>query len=164
MLTRMMFNVDPFTRVSREMDRLFDTLLPTQGATARPGLVDHPAFPMTNIWEDDQHIYAEAELPGFRVEDLSINTASDTLTISGKREVTYPEGATPIRTERASGAFERTLTLPGEIDVERVEATMRDGVLLVTMPKREGARARRVEIKSVPGGHGEERKSLPRNS
>lgn len=148
MLTRSIFD-SPLATFA-EMDRLFDTMvggapLPMPVAGARSRML----FPALNIYEDEANVYAEAELPGFSLGDLDVSIAGDELTIRGKRQLNLPEGATSLRRERLAGEFERTIALPVEIDVERVEATLANGVLLITLPKSRSAQARKIEVRAA---------------
>lgn len=148
MLTRSIFD-SPLATFA-EMDRLFDTMvggapLPMPAAGARSRVL----FPALNIYEDEANVYAEAELPGYALADLDVSFAGDELTIRGKRQLNLPEGATSLRRERLAGEFERTIRLPVEIDVERVEATLANGVLLITLPKSRSAQARKIEVRAA---------------
>ncbi len=135
-----------FARMSREMDRLFETLAPAlNGATGerRKGL----GVPPVNMWQDEQNLYAEAELPGVSLENLEILAQGDSLTISGSRPSSSTDNGKPlIRAERLNGSFERTLTLPVEIDADKVSATLRDGVLTITLPKAQAVLPRKITV------------------
>lgn len=143
MLTRTLLNT-PFSTLSREMDRLFDTFTPVAGARAA-GL-PRAGFPALNVWQTDEALVAEAELPGFKMDDLELLVTDDTLTIKGRRQIHWPEQAEVIRAERAAGEFERTLSLPFPIDADRVDATLTSGILRITMPKSEAVRPRKITI------------------
>ncbi len=148
MLTRSVFE-SPLATFA-EMDRLFDSMVgngpfPMLAAGARSRVL----FPALNIYEDEANVYAEAELPGFSLSDLDVSIAGDELTIRGRRQLSLPEGATSLRRERLAGEFERTITLPVEIDVEHVEATLTNGVLLITLPKSRSAQARKIEVRAA---------------
>jgi len=142
-------------RLSREMDRLFESatpLLPAIGSmlspmAARNGSLPSAFVPGLNAWRENDAVIVEAELPGFRMEDLEISVVDNELTLRGKRSLERPEGATPLRVERMLTTFERTLRLPVEIDTAKAEATLRDGVLRVTLPITERARPRRIEVR-----------------
>src|SRR5690606_34128246 len=137
----------------REMDRLFETVTPALAPALAPAMAGAtglaPRVPPMNVWDDDQNVYAEVELPGVRLEDIQVEATSDSLSLRARRTVEPPEGATVIRSERASMQFERTLRLPVEIDPANVEATFREGVLRVVLPKAEHARPRRIEVKAA---------------
>lgn len=142
MLARMLMNDSPLAQMSREMDRVFGREF------ARPfGRLAAPAgLPALNAWQDEAALHVEAELPGFRLEDIEILAHDETLTIRGTREITTPEGATALRIERVTGSFERTITLPVPVDVEHVGATLRDGVLHITLPLTPALKPRRIAI------------------
>jgi HSP20 family protein len=145
----MTFRNPVFDRLSEEMDRLFEATtsmlqpLAQESATAWPGL---------NIWRQGDSIVAEAEVPGFRMDDVEVLAGESGLTIRGERPDQTPKGATPLRVERGVHRFERTVSLPVEIDAERVEATLNNGVLRVTLPIAESALPRRIEVKALPSG------------
>jgi HSP20 family protein len=126
-----------------EFDRHFSDLLGTWPAR----LTSSPVFPALNVWEVGDNLYAEAELPGVKQEELEISVAGGELTIKGQREFKSDDRATFHRRERAMGEFTRVLRLPVEVDSERVEASLKDGVLLITLPKHEAAKPRKIEVK-----------------
>ena len=126
----------------REMDRLFDTFAVPEGAPASA------AFPALNVWEDHDRLNVEAEVPGMKMDELEILIQGDELTLRGTRKTTDDPNACYVRRERGSGAFVRYLTLPFEVDAGQVEATLRDGVLTIRMPKSERAKARRIQVRS----------------
>jgi HSP20 family protein len=116
--------------------------------SGRPAL-DPAGFPALNAWEDAENFYVEAELPGLALEDLEISLAdTDALSIKGERKEPACQG-TWHRRERAFGTFERTLTLPGAVDAERVEANLKLGVLTVKLPKAAELKPRKIEVKAV---------------
>lgn len=131
-------------RLHEEMDRLFGRYGFGDGRRAVA-----PAYPALNLWQDDDNLYCEAELPGMELADLEIYaTGGNQLTIRGKREAPSHEGGTWHRRERGYGSFARVLTLPQDVDAERVEAKFCHGVLCVTLPKREESKPRRIEVKA----------------
>ena len=104
-------------------------------------------FPLLNLTENQDNYYIRAELPGMKAEDLGIQIADKTLTISGERKI--PEEGEKIRyhrRERDAGRFSRAIGLPGEIDSDRIEAQMRDGLLTVTIPKAEAAKPKQIAV------------------
>jgi len=137
--------------VAREMDRLFDSMLSTQPRGAVPAFNGQWTFPPMNIWEDAENLYAEAELPGLKMEDIEVLVTDDELTIRGSRSVDLPEGARALRRERAVGTFERTCTLPAPINTEQVSAQLTNGVLSITLPKAAEAKPRRIAVESSKG-------------
>mgnify|MGYP003580855456 CR=1 FL=1 len=146
MLARQGNGAHPVNRLREEMDHLFENFFgptvswsPFRGATR--------TYPALNIWEDDQNIYAEAEVPGLTMDDLEVYVVGNELTIKGERKGTDQEGY--HRRERGIGSFARTVPLPVTINSERVEAGLGNGVLSITMPKAETARPRKIEVKSA---------------
>lgn len=130
------------SRFQREVDRMFASVA---GASRRPGLAY--TYPPVNLWEDEGHFRAEAELPGMPLDALEIFVSEgNQLTIQGERKPVDTHGAWH-RQERGFGKFSRTFTLPGEVDAEKVEAKLEQGVLRVTLPKSERARPRRIAVK-----------------
>jgi HSP20 family protein len=102
--------------------------------------------PPVDITETDDAWVVEAELPGVDPDDVTVELRDSELSISGEIKEREREGILRRRTRRV-GAFDFQVTLPGQADTEHVEATLRDGVLTVRVPKPEQARARRIEVK-----------------
>jgi len=135
--------VSDWSRWQNEMDRVLERFaggLPRQFAQA--------AYPALNLWEDSDRLCVEAELPGFELDELEIFVNSGKqLTIKGERRQVAAEGGVWHRQERTFGAFERTIELPHDVDADRVSAEFKQGVLTITMPKREEAKPRRIAVK-----------------
>ncbi|HXG12051.1 MAG TPA: Hsp20/alpha crystallin family protein [Gemmataceae bacterium] len=148
LLTRWQPYTDLWNELNRfqsEMNRLFESF--GLGESGWPGLT--AAYPAVNIWQDGDNVYCEAELPGMVLDDLEIYvTGGNQLTIKGERK--QPEDGKGIwhRQERGFGAFSRTITLPVDVDADKVEARFAHGVLTITMPKSEAARPRRITVKA----------------
>jgi len=125
--------------LSDELDRLFN--LPLNG-TANSWL------PPLDLYEDGDHLVLKAELPGMKKEEIDISLQGDVLTLSGERkeEEVYNKGDTH-RSERFLGRFERTLALPYVVNSANVQASYKNGVLTVTLPKAEEAKAKQIEVK-----------------
>lgn len=106
--------------------------------------------PHVDIYEGEQAIVLEADLPGVKATDFTLAVENNILTLSGERRLEKDvKGDRYHRIERQYGRFTRTFNLPSSVNVEKVGAELRDGVLRVTLPKREEVRARqiRVEVK-----------------
>lgn len=147
MLTRVLWSSDPISAMSREMDRLFESM--ASGVPVfRPMAIPASTFPLLNIWHDEENVYAEAELPGLTMNDVEVFATPGTLTIKGSRQFQWPNEARVIRGERRSGQFERSFQLPCEIDVDAVTASLRNGVLTVKMPKAASSRTRKIAVES----------------
>lgn len=104
--------------------------------------------PAVDILENaDKDIVVKVELPEVKREDISITVENDTLTIQGERKFEQAKDAERYhRVERAYGAFRRSFTLPSQVDAGRVQANYRDGVLTVTLPRREETRPRQIQV------------------
>jgi len=111
-----------------------------------PGVAASP--PTVNIWEDADFVHVEAELPGLKPEDLEIYiTGGNQLTIKGERKQKVEGKGSWRRLERGFGSFARVLTLPIEVDRDRVEARCENGILLVTLAKQESSKPRKITVK-----------------
>ena len=137
----------PAAGLCGEMGRLFNDVFEQFPAVDPFGVCGRRTFPALNVWEDDQSLYAEAEIPGLRMDEVEVSVQGDELTIKGERKDTEREGATYHRRERGAGSFSRVLHLPIEVDAEKVQAALRDGVLTVTLPKAQAALPRKIEVK-----------------
>ena len=104
------------------------------------------AFPLINVFDDGGDFVVVAELPGVKKENLDIQVRGDTLRIQGKKTISYDESASAHRRERAAGQFDRTFTLPDDVDAEKVSAEYRDGVLTLRLPRAASAKPRTVAI------------------
>jgi HSP20 family protein len=121
-----------------EMDRLFEAAFPTLGDR----LVEVPV----DLYQDKDAYNVRAELPGFRKEELSLDLNDGTLTITGQQNAeTKAEGADakPTGQERR---VSRALALPEDVDVEKIRASYENGVLTVTLPKREEVKPKQIAI------------------
>lgn len=106
-------------------------------------------LPLT-IWEDDQHVYLEADLPGFPRESIDIRFREGRLCISGERPVSKDDG-NYWHNERMFGAFSRTVSLPETIDPSSIEAELVDGVLSITVTKKPEAQPLKIPVKGHNG-------------
>ena len=104
------------------------------------------SLPKTNLYEDGDHFEIRAEVPGLDKEKLNVKIQGNYLEISGDRTIDVPDGYKIQNTERESTSFSRSFTLPGEVDVTKVEATLKNGVLYLTLPKAETAKPAKIAI------------------
>lgn len=140
---------DPFNGwrgIQEDMNRIFSTTT-ARPAQAEEGLVRGNWVPLVDIQEGESSIILEADLPGLKPGDFKLSIENNILTLSGerRREKSTASGSYH-RVERQYGSFTRTFTLPSTVDVEKVAAEFRHGVLRVTLPKREELRARQIQI------------------
>jgi len=111
------------------------------------GEVGAGVFPPINITQDNENVYVRAEVPGIDPKDLAISAMGRKLSISGKRAIPKEsDRASYHRKERAEGEFNRTVTLPIEFEIARVDARYQAGVLTVTLPKAEVAKPRQIQV------------------
>lgn len=144
-LARRSFPVMRMDTFRRDLDRLFKQF---QSGFGDLWSLDERSYPALNIWDDGESICAEAEVPGFEMKDIEVTVMGNQLTIKGRREVSKKEGATLHRHERFTGEFVRSMTLPVEVNPGKVDATLKDGVLTLVMPKTQAALARKITVKS----------------
>jgi HSP20 family protein len=130
-----------------EVQKAFDSF--DELTASRPQL--SPAgFPALNAWSDEDNFYLEAEIPGMSLDDLEIFVSDgQVLTIKGRRSEAQIEGANWLRRERGSGAFERRIQLPGPINQDGVDATLKQGVLTIKLPKAQEIRPKRISVKAI---------------
>ena len=138
--------VHSMNQLRHEVDRVMGDFLGGVSAALPRASSALQTFPAFNIWEADDALHAEAELPGLKSEDLDVTVVGNELTIRGKRSAGQGEGAQFHRRERGVGEFTRTLRLPYEVDSTAVEATLRDGVLLLKLPKAASAKPRKIQV------------------
>jgi len=131
--------------VQNEVNRMLDEFLGRRLEGESPAVWQPPV----DIEEGDNGYLVRTELPGMKLEDIKITLTDNQLVIRGekKRELEQ-KGATYHRTERAYGQFERVFSLAHPVRSDAIEATYRDGVLEVTVPKAEEAKTREIPIKS----------------
>jgi HSP20 family protein len=103
-------------------------------------------FPPLNVFRGKEGLVVRAEIPGVEPGDVAITAEGRRLTISGERKAPEPAAGSYHRRERPRGKFSRTVTLPDDIDGARATAALRNGVLTLTIPQHEAAKARRIEI------------------
>jgi HSP20 family protein len=142
---------DPFRELHSlqdEMTRLF------AGVAPRSGNRDEVSFgawnPNVDIFEDKDKLVLEAELPGMKRDDFELSVENNVITLKGERRFEKKTNEDNYhRVERSYGSFTRSFTLPQTVSSEGAEAEFKDGILKVTLPKREDTKARKIEIKSV---------------
>lgn len=101
-----------------------------------------------DMYEREEGLIVEAELPGLGPEDVEVSIAENRLTIEGEytREREHDQGNVYFR-ERRYGSFQRSIPLPTKVDISTAEAEFEDGVLRITLPRPEGARPKQIEVK-----------------
>lgn len=132
--------------MQREINRMFDDFF--QSDRDESSLLAPNWKPAVDIVEEDNAYVAKVELPGVSKEDVKISMQDNVLTIRGekKAEKKAREG-NMHRIERYSGSFQRSFSLPNSVKNDRIEAEFKDGILTITMPKAEEAKAKEIEVK-----------------
>jgi HSP20 family protein len=102
--------------------------------------------PALDLYQNKDNMVAIVELPGMRKEDIEISLHDGMLTISGERASESSSGENAERTERFSGKFRRSITLPTRVDAGKVNASYKDGILTVTLPKAEEAKPKQIKV------------------
>jgi HSP20 family protein len=130
-------------RLQKDMNRLF-------GESPMRRLRTAPSFPAINVWAAEESAMITAEMPGVSKDDLEINVTGDTLTLSGSRNPDeLPEDAHYHRRERSYGDFNRSIQLPYTVDVNKVKATFKNGILKVELPRVEAEKPKKIAVKAV---------------
>src|SRR5438876_12238853 len=141
-VSRSMQQSDPYESWQREFDtalnRFFGGRESDGGTYLAPFGVD--------VREDADHIYVEAELPGFKKEDVDITLENQTLTISAEHKETTEKKGDYLLNERRYQRFLRSFTLPPTVDEKKVDAKLNDGVLNITLNKREETKPRKIQV------------------
>jgi HSP20 family protein len=131
-------------RIQGELERAFGRMGLNELGKSSPA-----TFPAVNVWEDNENLFVEAELPGFELNDLEIYVNGENhLSIKGERRQPEVEGASWHRRERGYGSFNRTIELSSDVDADKVSANLKAGVLTITLPKKEEIKPRRIEVKA----------------
>ncbi len=148
MIYRRFFNVPAYRirspweelqRMRQQLDRMFDD---SQYPRVSAGV-----FPLINLTEDKDNYYVRAELPGVQADELDIQVTGNNLSISGERKIAAEgEGAKYHRREREAGTFSRMIGLPGEVNTDKVEASLEDGILNVVVSKAEIAKPKQISV------------------
>jgi HSP20 family protein len=139
---------EPFSELEQVNERMRRLLEQTLGQSGASLSFDSGAWsPFVDIEENDDAYVIEAELPGVKREDVNIELVGNELTISGEIKERERKGILRRQTRRV-GRFHYRVTLPDQVDGDRIDASLNDGVLAVRVPKAERAQRRRIEVKS----------------
>jgi len=128
------------------LDSVFEPLL---GEGLRPVWQATQGSCRTDIWEDDEHLHVEMELPGLSEKDVEVSVEDGVLTIQGRKEAEQErDGRDYYLSERSHGQFARSFRLNRLVDEQKVAAKLKDGVLTVELNKPDEAKRRKVEVKA----------------
>jgi HSP20 family protein len=130
--------------LQRELERAFQNPFGLDLGVSGRGV-----FPLVNIFSERDGYIVRLEIPGVSSGDLHIESQGRTLTVKGKRERRGPEGAGFHRRERDSGEFSRSLQLPDSLDLMQAEASYKNGILTIRVPKREETKPRQITVKAT---------------
>ena len=144
---------DPFRNVStlqEQVNRLFEDSF-FRGRVDKSSLAAWT--PAVDIYEDGNQMVIKADLPDVNEKDIEVRLENNTLSIRGERKFEKKVSEENyLRVERAYGSFSRTFSLPSTVDAEHINAEYRNGVLTVTLPKREESKPRQIKV-SAGNGH-----------
>ena len=138
-------NWSPLDRLASfrdEINRLFDT-----GATARESSFFSGWSPTLDLYDEKDRFLVSVELPGMKKDEINVSFQDGVLTVSGERKHEHEgkEGQT-FRSERYFGKFQRSVTLPASVDAAKINATYKDGVLTLDLPKAEEAKPKQIQV------------------
>jgi HSP20 family protein len=133
-----------FRRLEEELDEVFGSATSWTGGirSLPPG-----TFPAINVGSTEDSVTVYLFAPGIDPRKLDISIQQNLLTVTGQREVPRDENASYYRQERFGGEFRRALSLPDDVDPDRVEASYRDGIVQITVRRRESAKPRQIAIR-----------------
>jgi HSP20 family protein len=139
---------DPFELMQNEFDSALGRLFTGRNGNGHGNGNGHHLAPYgVDVREDGDHLYVEAELPGFKKEDVDITLENQTLTIAAERKSTSEDAKGEwLLNERRYSRFLRSFNLPPTVDEQSVNAKLTDGVLTVTLNKREETKPRRITV------------------
>ena len=133
-------------QLHQDLGRIFDT---PWGGLSDLASAENSWSPPVDIKEDENHYYIKADVPGVDSKDIEITLERGVLTISGSRQMESKEEANGYRrVERFRGRFTRAFSLPDTADADNVDATVKNGVLEVTINKKESSKPRRISVRS----------------
>lgn len=146
MMTYWMDLSDPyraFDTLRRRMDQVFREYDAGAGGRARP-----MSYPRVDLHDTKEGFVLTAEVPGLTEGDVQISVTGDSLTIQGERKSAAPEGYAVHRQERGQLRFARSFAMPARVDVEKVTATVKHGVLTVLLPKHPDSQPKSITVKA----------------
>ncbi|MBE8989190.1 MULTISPECIES: Hsp20/alpha crystallin family protein [Nostoc] len=138
---------EPFREIDtlqRQMNRLFDRLMPTTNGGERSGFIFSPA---AELEETDDAIRLKLEVPGLEAKDINVEATPESISITGERKTeTKSEENGITRSEFRYGKFQRVIPLPSQIQNDKVQAEYKNGILQLTLPKAESEKHKAVKV------------------
>lgn len=139
--------MDPIREMERLQDEIND-LFTFDRYTGSSGLFDRTVSPALDVVERDEEFVVTCDLPGVDLKDLDISVSENVLTIKGEKHDDKEQKDLKVyRKETWEGGFQRTLSMPKSIDSARTSASLKNGVLTITLPKKEEVRPRQISVK-----------------
>ena len=137
-------SLDRWANLREEINSLFEG--PAWSNTGRQAQLFSGWTPALDLYPTNDDVVAVVELPGMRKEDIELSLHDGMLSISGERKDETGEGDKATRTERFVGKFRRSISLPTRVDANKVNATYKDGILTVTLPKAEEVKPKQIQV------------------
>lgn len=142
-------DLDRTFTMMHQLRRLFDEAEPRRGASDEVERMWSGRFPRVVVEDVGESLVLQADLPGLGEKDVQLSIHQDVLALSGERRSDAPQGHVVHRQERAPVRFARSFTLPCKVDPEKSTATIKNGVLTVTLAKVVEARPRQIAVKAA---------------
>jgi HSP20 family protein len=140
---------DVLDELRRQMDRVWNDYDGTWGVTpSATQTLSSASWPRFNVLDAGANLVVTAEVPGLTEKDLEVSLEDGVLTIGGERKSLQPEGYAVHRRERPAFRFGRSFALPVKVDAEKTAATVKDGILTITLAKAPEARPRQISVKA----------------
>ncbi len=137
-------SLDRWANLRDEINTLFEG--PFWPNTGRQAQLFNGWTPALDLYQTNDDVVAVIEIPGMRKEDIEISLQDGVLTIAGERKGETVDGDNNARTERFVGKFRRSVSLPTRVDVNKVNANYKDGILTVTLPKAEEVKPKQIQV------------------
>ncbi|HEV3188904.1 MAG TPA: Hsp20/alpha crystallin family protein [Polyangiaceae bacterium] len=144
-----------FDQLRRRMDRLWEDFDSTYaygdyqgGLPTSLSAASAAAWPLVNVYDAGANLVVLADVPGLNEKTIQLQISDGTLSLSGERKVDVPKGYSVHRQERLAVAFSRSFALPSKVDAERIKASVKDGVLSITLPKAAEAQPRQITVRA----------------
>jgi HSP20 family protein len=142
---RSWFSRDPFLSLREELD----SMLARMSAEFDGGSLTGGILPSLDMSEADAALEIRMDVPGFKPDEIDIQVTENTISVSGQRQEEKKDDRKSYhRVERRRGSFARTVALPCGVNADKAEASIKDGVLMISIPKSESARIRKVKVKT----------------
>jgi HSP20 family protein len=133
----------------RRMDRVWEDMDPSWSASPSNARTHvSSAWPRINLYDGGSNLVLKADVPGLSEKDVHVTLNESGVSISGERKIAPPEGYSAHRQERSSFSFSRSLTLPCKVDPEKTQASVKNGVLTVTLAKAPEAQPRQIAVQA----------------